>query len=123
MAGRVAEEIFYGSSITSGARLDLQQAYSLAQNMVLQYGMGRQTIYPDMSDKSKYLIDQEINALLLEAHSRAFNILTTVKNLVVDCKEILKKNKILKPDNIIDIINLKYPEIWEIYKIDVKNNY
>jgi hypothetical protein len=38
-------------------------------------------------------------------------------------KEILKKNKILKPDNIIDIINLKYPEIWEIYKIDVKNNY
>lgn len=123
LAGRVAEEIFYGSSITSGARLDLQQAYSLAQNMVLQYGMGRQTIYPDMSDKSKYLIDQEINALLFEAHSRAFNILTTVKNLVVDCKEILKKNKILKPDNIIDIINLKYPEIWEIYKIDVKNNY
>jgi ATP-dependent Zn protease len=91
--------------------------------MVLQYGMGRQTIYPDMSDKSKYLIDQEINALLFEAHSRAFNILTTVKNLIVDCKEILKKNKILKPDNIIDIINLKYPEIWEIYKIDVKNNY
>jgi len=121
LGGRVAEEIFYGYSVTTGAKKDLEQAYSLAQNMILHYGMGAQNIYPDMSDQSKYLIDQEINKLLIEAHDNAYIILKNAKHLIIDCSKILKKNNILKPDDIIEIIDKKYPEIWNLY--NTKNNY
>jgi len=121
LGGRIAEEIFYGYSVTTGARKDLEEAYNLAKNMILEYGMGKQNIYPDFSDHSKYLIDTEINKLLLEAHENACVILNNSKKLMVDCSEILKKNKILKPEDIIKIINKKYPELWTLY--DIKNNY
>jgi len=119
LGGRVAEEIFYGYSVTTGAKKDLEQAYSLAKNMIINYGMGKQNIYPDFSDHSKYLIDQEINKLLLDVHEKTFNILKKTKDLMIDCSVILKKTNILKPDDIENIINSKYPYIWEfIKKID-----
>lgn len=121
LGGRIAEEIFYGYSVTTGARKDLEEAYNLAKNMILEYGMGKQNIYPDFSDHSKYLIDTEINKLLLEAHENTCVILNNSKKLMLDCSEILKKNKILKPEDIIKIINKKYPELWTLY--DIKNNY
>lgn len=117
LGGRVAEEIFYGYSVTTGAKKDLEQAFNLAQSMIINYGMGEKTIYPDMSDKSKYLIDQEINKLLIEAHDNAYLILEQSKDLINDCAVILKKNSILKPDEIIDIIKCKYPNILDKYSI------
>ena len=65
-------------------------------------------------NKSKYLIDQEINKLLLIAHDKACLILNNSKELVVDCAKILKKTNILKPEDIINIINIKYPTLWEL---------
>jgi cell division protease FtsH len=121
LGGRIAEEIFYGYSVTTGAKKDLEQAYLLSKNMILNYGMGRQNIYPDLSDHSKYLIDQEINNLLLDVHDKATIILKKNKELIIDCSVILKKTNILKPDDIINIINAKYPEIWDMY--DIRNNY
>ena len=117
LGGRVAEEIFYGYSVTTGAKKDLEQAYSLAQNMILHYGMGEQTIYPDLSDQSKYLIDKEVNKLLLDCHHNSNIILKDCKDLMIDCSVILKRNNILKPDDIIDIINRKYPYLWAIHDI------
>jgi len=114
LGGRVAEEIFYGYSVTTGARKDLEQTYNLAKNMIIDYGMGEQSIYPDLSDQSKYLIDKEINKLLLIAHDRACLILNNSKELVIDCSKILKKKNILKPEDIINIINIKYPTLWEL---------
>jgi cell division protease FtsH len=122
LGGRVAEEIFYGYSVTTGAKKDLEQAYSLAQNMILHYGMGSQNIYPDLSDQSKYLIDQEVNKLLIDAHDKAFEILKNSQKLITDCSSILKKTNTLKPHDIINIINKKYPEIWDLCN-DIKENY
>ena len=116
LGGRVAEEIFYGYSVTTGAKKDLEQAYSLAKNMILNYGMGKQNIYPDFSDHSKYLIDQEINKLLLDVHEKTFNILKKTKDLMVDCSVILKKTNLLKPEDIGNIIRDKYPYINDIIK-------
>ena len=122
LGGRVAEEIFYGYSVTTGAKKDLEQAYSLAQNMILHYGMGEQNIYPDLSDQSKYLIDQEVNKLLIDAHDKAYEILKNSKKLISDCSEIIKKTNTLKPEDIINIIDKKYPEIWSLYN-NIKSNY
>jgi len=121
LSGRIAEEVFYGYSVTTGARQDLEQAFSLAKTMILNYGMGKQNIYPDMSDQSRYLIDQEVNKLLIMANDHARVIILQVKNLITDCQDILKNDKILKPEQIISIIDEKYPEIWNLY--DVKDNY
>ena len=116
LGGRVAEEIFYGYSVTTGAKKDLEQAYSLAKNMIINYGMGKQNIYPDFSDQSKYLIDQEINKLLLDVYEKTFNILKKSKDLIIDCSVILKKTNLLKPEDILNIMNNKYPELYEILK-------
>ena len=120
LAGRIAEEIFFGYSVTTGARQDLEQAFSLAKNMVINYGMGKQNIYPDMSDHSKYLIDQEVNKLLIMANDNARIIILKVKHLMQDCSKELKENKLLKPE-IVSIVDSKYPEIWNLY--DVKEKY
>ena len=121
LAGRIAEEVFFGYSVTTGARQDLEQAYSLAKNMILNYGMGKQNIYPDMSDHSKYLIDQEVNKLLMMANDSARIMILKVKNLIVDCAEILKRDKLLKPEQIVELIDSKYSEIWNLY--DVRDDY
>ena len=39
LGGRVAEEIFYGEDISTGAVQDIQQATSYAENMVMLFGM------------------------------------------------------------------------------------
>ena len=116
LGGRVAEEIFYGYSVTTGAKKDFEEAYKLAQNMILEYGMGKQSIYPYLSEQSKFLIDQEINSLLLEAHEKACLIITNCKDLITECGYKLKKDKLLKPIDIIEIIDNKFPELWNIYK-------
>ena len=121
LSGRIAEEVFFGYSVTTGARQDLEQAFTLAKTMILNYGMGKQNIYPDMSDHSRYLIDQEVNKLLIMANDHARVIILKVKNLITDCQDTLKNDKILKPEQIINIIDEKYPEIWNLY--NVRNNY
>ena len=121
LSGRIAEEVFFGYSVTTGARQDLEQAFTLAKNMIVNYGMGKQNIYPDMSDHSKYLIDQEVNKLLMMANDNARIIILKAKHLMQDCAVKLKEDKLLKPEEIVSIIDSKYPEIWNLY--DVKEKY
>jgi len=115
LGGRIAEEVFYGYSVTTGAKKDLEQAYQLAQNMILTYGMGKQNIYPDSSDISKYLIDQEVSSLLLAAHEQAYEVIMNSKDMIMDCSEILKRDSLLKPEQIVEIINKKYSSLWGLY--------
>ena len=120
LSGRIAEEVFFGYSVTTGARQDLEQAFTLAKNMIVNYGMGKQNIYPDMSDHSKYLIDQEVNKLLMMANDNARIIILKAKHLMQDCAVKLKEDKLLKPEEIVSIIDNKYPEIWSLYDVKAK---
>ena len=100
LSGRIAEEVFYGYSVTTGAKQDFEEAYRLAHNMVVQYGMGNQNIYPDSSDQSKYLIDQEVNRLILDAQEKALILINDHKDLILKCTSILKETKVLKLEQI-----------------------
>ena len=115
LGGRIAEELFYGYSVTTGARKDLEEAYKLAQNMILQYGMGKKNIYPDLSDQSKFLIDEEVNHILMMAHESASIIIAKSKELIIECSELLKKDSLLKPQQIVDIIDKKHEQLWILY--------
>jgi len=82
--GRVAEEIFHGSSqITTGASSDFRHATQLAKAMVCQFGMSPKVgkIYYRSEDISKLspvlqnLIDEEVKRLLDESYQRARSII------------------------------------------------
>lgn len=91
MGGRVAEEIIFNVQ-TSGASNDFEQATQLARAMVTEYGMsdklgpvqyeGNHAMNPGQlspdksySAKTAQLIDEEIRALLVEAHDKAAEII------------------------------------------------
>ncbi len=77
MAGRVAEEIALGS-ITSGASADIQQASSLARQMVFEWGMSPfgflalskpDTAEPLASPQTIYEAEQHVKTLLAEQYA------------------------------------------------------
>ncbi|KAK8660800.1 hypothetical protein V6N13_051709 [Hibiscus sabdariffa] len=87
MGGRVAEELIFGENeVTSGAQSDLENATSLARNMVTRYGMSKEVglvthFYNDhgrsMSTETRLLIEKEVKSLLERAYNNAKTILTT----------------------------------------------
>ena len=64
MGGRVAEEIVFGNSVSSGALSDLGRAFDVAKTMIMEYGMGSSVIFPYMSERYRRRIDDEIHALI-----------------------------------------------------------
>ena len=105
LAGRIAEEIFYDVSVTTGAINDFQEAFKLAEKMIIYYGMGKNIIYPNLSDKHKQKIDDEVVSLIKDAYQMSKIILEQSKSLISECALILKKDKIIKADKLMDIIN------------------
>lgn len=111
LAGRIAEEVFYDVSVTTGAINDFEEALTLAQKMICYYGMGREYIYPSMSEKYKEMIDGEVAKLIKDAHDCSDIIIRNSKNLIHEGAEILKKDKVLKSEQIIELINQKYSHL------------
>ncbi len=92
VAGRVAEEIVYGT-ITTGAESDIQQLTLIARQMVGRWGMsdaiglvavvpadGRGPLLPGASETSEatqQLVDTEVHRLIDTAHRDVTDLLTT----------------------------------------------
>jgi cell division protease FtsH len=117
LSGRIAEEVFYNVSVTTGAINDFEEALKLAERMVVYYGMGSNIIYPSSSEKYKELIDNEVIELINNAYNFANIIITNCKELIYETSEMLKKDKILKAEKIEELINEKYKYILDL-KID-----
>ncbi len=122
LAGRVAEKIVFNDS-SSGAQNDLKEATSLAEKMVAQWGMsdrvgpinlgrgeehpflGRELSLPKRySEEMAWLMDQEIQRLIIEAESKATEILTG-KRLTLDAlAEALIREEMLERTDVERII-------------------
>ena len=85
--GRAAEEVVYGD-LTTGAESDIRQATSLARNMVGRFGMseeigflsvlpqdGQYSAYPDVSERTRQRVDDEMRRIVAEAHDSAVQLL------------------------------------------------
>ena len=105
LGGRIAEEIFFGASITSGASKDIEDAYSLAEQMIVKFGMGRKIVYPYHSESSKNFIDKDIERLIDLAYQNSKEIIYSKKELIEECAMELVKNKILLPESIYNKMN------------------
>ena len=66
-------------------------------------------------------IDFQVSKLLVMANDHARIMILKCKHLMQDCASNLKEDKLLKPDQIIKLIDEKYPEIWGLY--NVKSRY
>jgi ATP-dependent Zn protease len=122
LAGRIAEEIFYNVSVTTGAINDFEEALKLAEKMVIYYGMGEKLIYPSNSEKFKTEIDEQVLYFIHDAYHMSDYILRHCKPMMAECAEILKKKKVLKRDELFHIIWTKYPELMELYQGESSNN-
>ena len=108
LAGRVAEEVFYNVSITTGAREDFREALEVAYDMVINYGMGSVLVYPRNSEKYKQLIDDDVLKLIKKAHQYARKIISQNKQLIYELSLRLQKEKMLKLEDIQQYMREKY---------------
>jgi len=114
LSGRIAEEVFYNVSVTTGALNDFEEALKLAEKMVLYYGMGSNIIYPSNSEKYKELIDNDVIELINNAYNYAQMLIITCKDLICETSEILKRDKLLKADTLSSLINEKYKYLLDL---------
>lgn len=103
LAGRIAEEVFYDVSVTTGAINDFEEALKLAEKMVCYYGMGKQLIYPSKSEKYKELIDVEVTNLINDAYGYAEDIVRNSRSLITEGSRILMEEKVLRYDTLIEL--------------------
>ncbi len=121
MGGRVAEEIVFGyEKVSSGASSDIQYATKLARAMVVEWGMSDklgpiqfsqndtgepflgQTISMSRmtSEATAAAVDGEIRALIVGAHEKAREILTTHRDQLNVLAEALLEHETLTGDDI-----------------------
>ena len=93
LSGRNAEKVFFGESVTTGASKDFEQAYKLAEDMIVKYGMGDYDIYTFNSDNSKDKIDKEIFELIEKANSKSLEIIGASKEVMNELADQLIDSK------------------------------
>ncbi len=127
LAGRVAEKIVFNDT-SSGAQNDLKEATALAEKMVAQWGMsdrvgpinlgrgeehpflGRELSSPKRySEEMAWVMDQEIQKLILDAESRATEILAGKRDTLDALAEALIKEEMLERTDVERIIQGSEP--------------
>ena len=104
LGGRVAEEVIYGHSVSSGALSDLEQAFNMAKTMILNYGFGTKIIYPHFSEEFKQQIDNDIHMVINIAYKETKKTLDASKGLLLKLSEELYDKKVLSFDEICRVI-------------------
>ena len=116
LGGRMAEEIFL-DDISTGASGDIQQATSIARDMVMRYGMSERLgpIMFDSSDRSIFIgrdfgttksyseetagiIDEEVKAIFDRASAECRKILTDHSEQLIAIAEYLLENETISAD-------------------------
>jgi len=114
LSGRIAEEVVYGVSVTTGAINDFEEALKLAERMICYYGMGKYPIYPSLSEKYKEKIDNDVSNLINDAYAYAEFLIRNSKDLIMEGAELLKKQKVMKAEELIDLMNTKYQAVLNL---------
>jgi cell division protease FtsH len=120
LGGRAAEQLVFGT-VTTGASNDIQQATSLARNMVALYGMSEElglmasaTVrsqylenqsYMDCSQETAAQVDQAVKRLLKEAYSGALELLTANRELLSEISEYLLLKETITGEEMMAFVN------------------
>lgn len=121
LGGRIAEEVIYGPErVTTGAGSDLQKAAELARDMIVNQGMGKQlrdqvfhveegmmlermVHEREYSDDTAKVIDQEVEALITEAATRARAVIKANLKYIEALKDKLLEKETVDADEVHEI--------------------
>jgi cell division protease FtsH len=134
LGGRIAEEVIYGPErVTTGAGSDLKKAAELARDMIIHEGMGkklRDQVFhieegmmmermmhdKQYSDETAKVIDDEVEALVTEAASRARAVIKANLPNLEALKDVLLEKETVEAEEVIEILNGSIlPKAAELY--------
>ncbi len=135
MAGRAAEEVFFGADkITTGAESDIAMATRLARRSITTAGLsnkiglvainqaqtfGARVPLENASEKTAELVDGEIKSWLADAYRDAVKILTKNKATVKKLAEELLRRETLTGEEILEIVGKKTTKKTTVKKAKV----
>ena len=114
LGGRIAEEVVYNASITTGAINDFEESLKLAERMVAQYGMGDEILYPNNSEKYKERIDDDVVALTNHAYLMARIVLENCRELIMSASTQLKQTGQITAEELATMIRENYPRTLDL---------
>ena len=117
LGGRIAEEVVYNVSVTTGAINDFEEALKLAERMIVHYGMGDNVLYPSTSEKYKEIIDNQVSDLINYAYLVGRLVLENCNLILLESSELLKTQKKLVPNDLAGMILDSYPEVLKLKDI------
>jgi len=117
LGGRVSEELFF-NKITTGAQDDLKKITESAYAQVVRYGMnakvgnvcfdmsqpGEPIFSKPYSEETAQIIDNEVRALIKEAHVKTTSLLEKHRSDVEKVAERLLKNEVLSREDMIELL-------------------
>lgn len=134
LGGRVAEEVVLGADrVTTGAGNDLQKAAEIARDMIVNQGMGkklRDQVFHvddglmldrlvrerDYSDSTAKIIDEEVEALITEAATRARAVIKANLGPLEALKDKLLEKETVDGDEVTEILKgSKLPAAASLY--------
>jgi cell division protease FtsH len=121
LGGRIAEEVVYNVSITTGAINDFEEALKLAERMIIYYGMGENVLYPSNSEKYKEIIDNEVNLLINNAYFLGHAVLDNCREIIIESALKLRTDKLLKASDVAELIDKSYPAVLNLKNIFLKS--
>ena len=101
LGGRVAEDLFFGDKITTGASHDIEQTKKLAEQMVVNWGMGDRIIYPSGSEFYRKILEQEMDGLIQQAYTKTKELLYENMLLIQEMAEKLVETRELKVEELV----------------------
>jgi cell division protease FtsH len=119
LGGRAAEEIFFGKEhITTGASNDFERVTTIAQNMIMKYGMDEElgqivyqdtdkegrTPYKTFSEDTAQKIDSKMKKLVAEAYARSLQILRDNKSLIEKMAGLLGEKEYITKEEFDEIM-------------------
>lgn len=126
LGGRAAENVVFGT-MTNGAAQDIQQATSLAKNMVCLYGMSEELglmaaaqvqgeyldgqTYLDCSQQTAAKVDTAVQRLLNDAYADARALLESNRPLLDEISEYLLMKETITGEELMQFVNAtRHPE-------------
>ena len=112
LAGRAAEDVFYGD-VTTGASNDLEKANKIANNMVTQYAfveeLGLSTF--DMRNPfSLTIVQKYVDAILRDCYAEVKQMIIENKDNIREFANVLKEKEEMVLEEIVEALNLETAE-------------
>lgn len=110
LGGRAAEEVLLGD-ISNGAEYDMKQAWKMAQEYIIKYGMS-ETLGPisfgisnETDDRTKAIVFEESKKMIFEAYKEAKEIIRENINSIETISVILEEKGIISGNEFYTMLN------------------